>query len=540
MSKVFEAFPSRGAPTQWNYWKRRLIVAGVLLVGFLVFVVVTWRTFFKYVPPGYHLVLIANDGDPLPAGQVLAEKGQKGIQAAVQGEGWHFVMPIVYSSSVEENVDVPPGKVGIVTARGGKPLPPGRVLAEAGEQGIQRNVLPPGAYRINRHGFDVELVKATEIAPGFVGVRRRLLGVDGAGRFATKPDEKGILPDVLQPGLYYLNTKEFEVIPTEVGIFQTSFRYNDDPKASTAITFISKGGFDISMDCTVEWEVLPENMPRLVAEYGKRQAVETTVIDTQAHAIGRDKGLDYGVQDFLEGSKREKFQEDFTQELIRVCEAKSVTVHSAFIRNIVIPEQYLMPIRAKQLASETELTNKAKEATAESEALVERERELIAQKSTEVEAETRRLVAGVDREAENIVTSTETQIEKLKAKYQAQIALLESQRIEALGQAEAEVKRMKETATSNLYALKLNVFNNDAEAFLRYSMSEQLNPKLMLRLFHSGPGTFWTNMGEKGANFMLPLPTQGGEPRETPSGSRKSDRSAEKTSPSKAGSSSSP
>ena len=37
-------------------------------------------------------------------------------------------------------------------------------------------------------------------------------------------------------------------------------------------------------------------------------------------------------------------------------------------------------------------------------------------------------------------------------------------------------------------------------------LAEQLNPKLMLRLFHSGPGTFWTNMGEKGANLLIPAP----------------------------------
>src|SRR5581483_8708660 len=129
-----------------------------------------------------------------------------------------------------------------------------------------------------------------------------------------------------------------------------------------------KGGFEISMDCTIEWEILPEDMPELVAEYGSRLEIESKVIDMQAHAIGRDKGIDYGVQDFLEGAKREAFQDDFTNELIDICHKKNVTVHSAFIRDIVIPEEYLQPIRDKQIAAETELTNKAEEATAESEA----------------------------------------------------------------------------------------------------------------------------------------------------------------------------
>ncbi len=136
-----------------RYWKQRLVFWGLLLLILFIFLLVTWRSFFVYVPPGQHLIIISKDGNPLPPGQVLAAEGQKGIQAAVQGEGWHFVLPIVYSTELEKNVDIPAGSVGIVTARGGKPLPAGRLLAEPGEQGIQRRVLPPGTYRINGYGY---------------------------------------------------------------------------------------------------------------------------------------------------------------------------------------------------------------------------------------------------------------------------------------------------------------------------------------------------------------------------------------------------
>src|SRR5207253_9087644 len=179
----------------------------------------------------------------------------------------------------------------------------------------------------------------------------------------------------------------------------------------------------------------------LVAEYGGWKMVEKTVIDLQAHAIGRDRGIDYGVQDFLEGSKREQFQADFTGELIRVCKEKNVVVHSAFIRNIVIPESYLKPIRDKQIAAETELTNRAKEATAQSEAQVENEQRMIEQKVAQVEAETKRMVAGIDRDAENVKTRTESQIVKMKAEYEAQIAALDAERTKVAGEADAEVTK---------------------------------------------------------------------------------------------------
>lgn len=55
------------------------------------------------------------------------------------------------------------------------------------------------------------------------------------------------------------------------------------------------------------------------------------------------------------------------------CSVKNVAVRSAFIRDIVIPEAYLKPIRDKQIAAQTELSNQAKQATADALALVERE-----------------------------------------------------------------------------------------------------------------------------------------------------------------------
>ncbi len=503
-------------------WKRLAIIWGVVAVVLLVVLLITWNAFFSYVPPGQHLIIIAKDGKPLPQGHILAQKGEKGVQEEVLGEGWHFVMPIAYTTEREENTEVKSGQVGIVTARGGEPLPEGRLLAEEGQKGIQRNVLPPGVYRINKHGYDVEMVPATEIKAGFVGVQQRLLGKDGPGRFAEKDDEKGILHQVLQPGIYYINTKEYKVIPAEVGIIQTTFhnpvvgdKSHDASRDRGQINFTSKGGFKINIDCTVEWEVLPEDMPALVAEYGGWQNVELNVIDLQAHAIGRDKGSDYGVQDFLEGSKREKFQTEFSKELIKTCKAKNVTVHSAFIRNIDIPDTYMKQVRDKQIANETRLTNEVQKATKTSDSEVNQEEKMIEQKSKEVEYETKKLVAAIDVEVENTGKITEAEIELMRSEYQAKIAQIEADQKRVTSEAETTVTRLKQEAENSLYKLKMDVFQGDGDAFLRYSLAQQLNPQLRLRLFHSGPGTFWTNMGDKnGMNLLLPAPGSPATPAE--------------------------
>jgi hypothetical protein len=482
-------------------WQRWIAFGGLAALAAVVFLLVTWNTFFKYVPPGQILVVVSKNGTPLPEGEVLAEPGQKGVQRQVLGEGWHFVMPVVYTTELHELTVIPPGKAGVVTALGGKRIPAGQMLAEADEeQGIRRHVLLPGAYRINPYGYTVEQVPAIEIKPGFVGVQRRLAGADNAGRFADKPGDKGILRDVLQSGLYYINPKEYEIIPCEVGIYQTSYRKEN----GNAITFPGRDGNTITIECTIEWEVLPRDIPALVSEFRTRAGVEKNVISVQASNISQYRGATYGAQDFLDGEKREAFQADFGQELERVCAEKNVVIRSAFIRNIVIPDTFLQQKRDRQLAIEMQETNKAKQEMAASEAAVQREKSMVQQSEIKVQAETAALVAGIERETDNLTSLTEAEVEKLKATYGAQTAQLDAERKKVLGEAEANVTRMKETAKSSLYKMKMDVFQNDGNAYLRYTLADQLNPKLVLRLFHSGPGTLWTNMGDKNVQLMLP------------------------------------
>ncbi len=487
-------------------WKRRALVFGLPLAGLLLMLLLLWNIFFHKVPPGSMLVIISKNGEPLEEGQILAKEGQKGIQETVLGEGWHFVWPIIYTTELKPNIVVDPGKVGIVTALGGVPPRDSRVLAEQDdEKGIRRKVLLPGSYRINPYGYKVEQVAMTRIEPGFIGIKRRLLGVDGTSQFATKPNEKGIVKnEILEPGLYPINTQEYQVISCEVGIDQTS--YNSGKGFRGTISFPARDGNVISLDCTIEWELKPEYWPEWLAKYGSDKTIEQIVIDQHARKICRDRGFNFGAQDFLDGDKREKFQTDFRAELDKICKADNVVVRSAFIRNILIPESFLEQKRLERIAVETKLTSEALTQTALSEAEVAEAKQKIEQAKLEVEAETARMVALVERETENVKSLTEAEIEKIKAEYGAKIGDLETQRKQALGEAEAEAKKLRETAKSSLYKMKMELFGREGDAFLRYTLAQQLNPKMQLRLFQSGPGTFWTNMGNKDMNFMLPLP----------------------------------
>jgi hypothetical protein len=494
----------------------------------LIVLIILWNIFFVYVGPEQMLIITAKNGEPLPAGQTVAEPGQKGVQRKVLGEGYHFVMPIVYETETRENFLIPPGMVGVVTNLGGKSLPDGRILVEETEKdtykGIRRKVLPPGRYRLNPYAVRVDQYPATLIRPGYVGVLRRLLGDESTSQFAENDNEKGYLRDVLQPGLYYINPKEYEVIFAEVGIYQTTFRYEksraagEETRSFDAISFQAKDSYRIEMDFTVEWEMLPDETPILVVEFGTRKEGDRTVVDLDgierkviyqhANRICQNRGFNYNAQEFLEGDKREQFQLDFAHELARVCREENVVVRTAFIRRIVIPEELMETKRARQIAAEKKETNVEQKLTADTEADLEEAEKDVEVAEAQVHAETSRLVAGIERDTENIGLKTDAEIEKLTAEYEAQIAELDAERTKVLGEAEAEAKKLKETATASIYKMKMEVFQNKADAYLRYQMAQELNPKIVLRLFHSGPGTLWTNMGNKDMNFLMPIPRE--------------------------------
>jgi hypothetical protein len=488
--------------------QRRLLFWGGAAVAALIVLIVVWKQFVVYVPPGKGLVVVAKTGANLPPERVLAKKGEKGVQEEMLGEGYHFVWPILYTTELHDLTVVPPGQVGVVTALGGdRPLDNAILVDLDTDQGIRRRVLLPGAYRINPHGYKVELGQKQEVLPGFVGVQRRLLGKDVPGRFAEKSGEKGILKVVLQPGIYYLNPKEFEIISCAVGVDQTSYGSKGGVKdRKPAITFRAKDGFPISMDCTIEWEVRPDDWPALIADYGSLENVERNVIDVRVEQLCRDRGFNYGAEDFLEGTKREAFQSDFQHELDRACRAKNVYVRSAFIRNIVIPDEFLVQKRKLELSRETQRTNKVREETAQSVAAVEKQQKEIESKVAQVNAETVAMAAQIERETANLKDLTKEEIEKTRAEYGAKIAALDAERTLALGGAEAKVKEMRETAKNSIFKMRLDVFDGNGDAYLRYAAAEQLNPNLHIRLYHSGPGTLWTNLDTKGFNVLVAPP----------------------------------
>lgn len=199
----------------------KLIISAVFAALLLAFL---WQWGFCrfYVGPNEMAIITAKNGDALEAGQILAREGQKGIREEPLGEGRHFLNPIFYERKIVPVIIINPGKVGIVTSKVGEKLPTGEFIAERGQKGIWHSVLGPGKYRMNPYGYNIEIVDAISIPIGYAGVITSLSGEQApSGQFANDK-QKGVRKDVLQPGLYYVNAKEYKVDVLEIGINQVS------------------------------------------------------------------------------------------------------------------------------------------------------------------------------------------------------------------------------------------------------------------------------------------------------------------------------
>ena len=223
-----------------------IVIFAVLLLGW------GWYQWFCcrfYVPAGCMAVVTAKSGSEPKPGEILVERGQKGIWKEVLSEGRHFLDPVMHDVQIVRAIHIPIGQIGIVTSKVGKPLPPGEIIApDHSFQGVWRDVLGPGMHRLNPQGYSVEITDAVNIPVGYVGVVTSQTGkTASAGEFATVRT-KGVLKDVLQPGLYYINPRAYQVNVIEIGMNQVSMTgregsviemKNSVKAASSALTSLS-------------------------------------------------------------------------------------------------------------------------------------------------------------------------------------------------------------------------------------------------------------------------------------------------------------
>jgi hypothetical protein len=463
-----------------------------------------------------------------------------GILENMPGTGRHFYSPLEYETQLVPDQVIPPGKIGVVVSKIGKPLPEGTYLVDdKGFRGILRKVLTPGRYRINTYAFDVKTVDvdacaepATRIArktgdptlipPGYVGV------VTNKASDPLTGQDRGIQQQVMQPGIYFLNPEEKRIDIVSIGYSETSLTVEahsgrsaaavpgtptmaanlarelgdrlgtstaDDPiyAPGKGIEFPSSDGFPIHLDYTAIWGILPEQAPNVVRQFGTLKDVEHKVILPQIESICRLHGSRRGAVDLLVGDTREQFQIETASELERVLTSKNLSLLFGLTRHIYVPKLVREPIQKAKIADELTKTREQEQLTAQAQAELTEAQAKVVFGEKRTQAETEKKVAEVGAEGEKKAKEIEATTEKLRAEIDAKTAAIEAQSTRVMGAAKAQSVKLAKEARAERSQLLVKAMGGP-DSYERYIFAEGLPADLRVGIFYAGPGTLWTDL----------------------------------------------
>jgi len=511
-------------------------VAGlyVLWLGF------KWTAMRVFVGPDEALVLTSKFGDPLPAGYVVVplDKHYKGVHEEVFGPGRYFFDPVEYEWQIVKQVHVPAGDpdlwefdengnlkdpntapmVAVVSLKQGKALEHEAEVVPDGYKGVQEHVLTPATYKLNPALMTWTLVPAVVVPPGSVGVVTRLVGDIGTvssatlteistattqaapsaapSRLVTGPMQRGILKDVLQPGVYYLNPKMVKVSIVPVGFDQITL----DHQTNKAVRFYSYDGYQVEADFTVVWGRDPADAPNIVANIGGVDKARTNVIEPAMKAACQNEGAKYSAKELIQGDTRSKFQDDLSDSLKQQVEARNVHVLLVLIRNIAVKDTagkdqtmgLLATIQRANIEVERDLTYKQQTQTAVVKAELEQANKLVDVSREMVAAESKVKVANILADGQKQAAEIGARRELKVAAIDLEVSKLNAQRTQILGKAAADVERMKREAEAQGAKLLVDALGSP-EAYNRYIFAKNFEPA-DVRLIFAGPGTFWTDL----------------------------------------------
>ena len=385
-------------------------------------------------------------GDQMPTGQIVANATQNGPQARIQNPGFDFIPFVRFEYDLDSApiITVPDNQYGIVTAKDGKPLREGQViadkwtnhedminaerfLAEGGQKGMQLTVLKPGQYRINPYLFEVQVANALQVKTGEVAVIRSNVTEEGkectteiteAGLTTALVPKgcKGVWDEPLYQGMYFLNANAYKatIISTRAQVWAYKGGYttekitltvNDDGTitqksvplevlmpagaADKAINVRSEG-WTVPVEARVTVQVSPKDAPKVVAGVGTLQNVENKIttpnIRDSLRTIGGAKGAK--VLDFV--SNRDKISAKVLADIKPATEQAGVTILDVNLGEPAIPPALLIAPQREQLAKQLKKTYKAERETQIERIKSEREKATATQQPTLVKAEIER------------------------------------------------------------------------------------------------------------------------------------------------------
>jgi regulator of protease activity HflC (stomatin/prohibitin superfamily) len=353
---------------------------------------------------------------------IISYNGENGRQADILSEGLNIspFINVIYDITDSPTVVIPDNMVGLLTAKDGMPLNDGEFIApdwvtpdmehkrdsienamlkadnflrSGGRKGPQLNVLRPGEYKINNYLFDVEIVNATRVRPGNVGVIVSKVGqvpnniqreADG-GELANPVVDKGfrgIWKQTLTPSTYYINTRAYDVytFDTRVQTWKYAGNYKtaeidltvdgqkgeitqnrqesviakDKNAADDAMATKTKDGWEVHVNCRLLVQIDAKDAPYILSSIGDLQKLEDKVITPLVRSQVRNQGELVEATEFV--TRRTEIESEIEKVLIREAIKSRVKVKEFRMTSVAIPPELLVPDKRKQLATKLQNT----------------------------------------------------------------------------------------------------------------------------------------------------------------------------------------
>ncbi len=280
-------------------------------------------------------MVTAKDGEPLPPSEYVAKSvqghkdfqdgasflgagGQRGPQLDFLKPGTYYVNPLMFDAAFDEVLQVARGEVSVIVSNIGKD--PAGIGAATGAA----NAKPEDRLK------------------------------DGIERYVVDAGYRGIQREVLGPGTYYLNKLAYtpHIIPTTN--ITIDWAEEKSPtrgeRAFNPLSIVSKDGFQMTVEVKVILRVLPEQAPHMVARIGTIDNLIEHVVHPLIDSSFRNQSSSSEAMKFMQDRHEEqrKAGEHIVEELRRY----HVECVSVLICQIVLPERLMQTLTNKVVASQ--------------------------------------------------------------------------------------------------------------------------------------------------------------------------------------------
>jgi uncharacterized membrane protein YqiK len=443
------------------------------------------------VPQGEIALVLAADGDAIPAGRILGKVvdcdnfqnarkflsngGEKGRQLGILTAGTYRIntaqFTVITSGTAEfhgmtgmqlELTRVNNDMVGIVTTLDGQSIEAGEIagptipghdnfqsvqafLDGGGRRGLQEQILLSGTWNLNPWFVQVEQVPMVQIPIGYVGVVISFVGaahVDVSGIEFKHGDlvnvgHKGVWVTPLYPGKHPINTRvmKVELVPTTNIVLNWASRtesHKYDEKLSS-ITVRSKDGFAFNLDVAQIIHVGALDAPKVISRVGSMQNLVDHVLQPIVGNYFRNSAQGYTVLDFL--SARSQRQVEAAEHIRAAIGAYDVQAIDTLIGDINPPAELMTTQTDRKIAEEQRKTFEVQEAAQKQRQQLVRQTAIADIQQQVVGAEQGVNIAELKANANVKQATGEAESTRLRA-------LGEAQAIRATGSAKAEAYRV--------------------------------------------------------------------------------------------------